>query len=436
VSPVVEPRLRPTAGSRTPALWAALDWAAALALTLIVRELSGPALRSVNSSEWMGLAIAAALCLPAAARRRYPRAVLGVLLAESVLLTVAGHPPTAWPLFAAALVVYSLTTTSSLPVRISALASTLAVLLAVSVDTLSHAASLHESAGNIALGDIAAGVAVLASSAIGTAVRHKRDTDHARTTATAHQAQMDLAEARRAVTEERLRIARELHDVVAHSMTVIAVRAGVGHHLIDSQPEEARAALDVIETVSRQALTEMRGLLGVLRAHDPGPAAPEPWHPGGEDSTSQPAQEKGRSAPVADRSPAPGLRNLDELLDNAAQAGLQVSVQVTGQRRDLPAGIDLAAYRIVQEALTNVLKHSPNPSCQLTVGYRDTDILIDVTNNGDCPRGGHPQHVHHGHGIVGMRERVSLYGGTFHAGPLNCAGFQVTAVIPTHADDQ
>jgi signal transduction histidine kinase len=435
-------------------LWAALDWAAAVALTVIVRELSGAALPHANTSPWLGLAVAAAMCLPAAARRRYPRAVLGALLAEPVLLTLAGYPSTAWPLFAAAFVLYSLTTTSSLSAQIIALGCTLAVLLAVTLDTLAHAASLHQSVGNIAFGGIATGVAVLAAWAIGSAVRHKRDDDHARIAAQARAVQMDLAEARRAVTEERLRIARELHDSVAHSMTLIAVRAGVGHHLIDSQPEEARAALDVIETVSRQALTEMRRLLGVLRAHDPRPGGGETWHLSGENNSSQPAPGDFGSAPVPEMSPAPGLGNLGELLDDVAQAGVQVSLHVTGRRRDLPAGVDLAAYRIVQEALTNVIKHSGNASCQLTVGYRDTEIVIDVTDNGsDCPRGGNlPEHSRaangttgapkpapafdHGHGIVGMRERVRLYGGTLHAGPRHGGGFQVTAVIPVHADDQ
>src|SRR6516225_7234777 len=150
-------------------------------------------------------------------------------------------------------------------------------------------------------------------------------------------------EARRAVTEERLRIARELHDVIAHSMSVIAVQSAVGHHVMDTQPLQARQALAAIEATSRSALTEMRRLLGVLR---------------------QEGETRGSLAP------APGLTDLDSLVSQLREAGLQVCVRVEGQRGTIPPGIDLSAYRIIQEALTNVIKHARSPAADVLICYR------------------------------------------------------------------
>jgi len=168
-------------------------------------------------------------------------------------------------------------------------------------------------------------------------------------------------EARRRVDEERLRIARELHDVVAHSMSIIAVQSGVGAHVLDSQPEEARKALVAVEATSRQALIEMRRLLGVLR---------------------QEAEPRGSLAP------APGLAEVEALAVEVARAGVRVEVRIEGTPTQLPTRLDLSAYGIVQEALTNVVRHA------------------------------------------GMRERAALYGGTLEAGPLPGGGFRVAASLP------
>jgi signal transduction histidine kinase len=216
-------------------------------------------------------------------------------------------------------------------------------------------------------------------------------------------AELELAReelARRAVTEERLRIARELHDVVAHSMSIIAVQSGVGAHVLDSQPEEARKALAAVEATSRQALVEMRRLLGVLRAE---------------------------TEPRGSLVPAPGLADVEALAAEVAQAGVRVEVRIEGTPAELPAGLDLSAYRIVQEALTNVVRHAGPATARVAVSYAADRVRVEVVDDG---RGGDPGRDHGGHGIAGMRERAELYGGTLEAGPGPGGGFRVAASLP------
>jgi signal transduction histidine kinase len=213
-------------------------------------------------------------------------------------------------------------------------------------------------------------------------------------------AEAELERARRGVIEERLRIARELHDVVAHGMSVITVQAGFATLIVAERPEEARAALGAIESTGRQALTEMRRLLGVLR------------DPDGE----QP-----------DLTPVSGLGDLDRLVAQTAKAGVRVDVTVTGRPRALSAGLDLTAYRIVQEALTNVVKHAATGSARAALDYREDELAIEVTDDG---RGRADAEPRRGHGLTGMHERVHLYGGELHAAPLPGRGFQVSVRLP------
>jgi signal transduction histidine kinase len=214
--------------------------------------------------------------------------------------------------------------------------------------------------------------------------------------------------ARQAVTEERLRLARELHDVVAHAMSVIAVQSGVGAHVADSRPEEVGKALAAIEATSRAALTELRRLLGVLRQD---------------------------GEPPASLTPVPGLANLEGLLAEVAKAGLAVRLRVEGSPAPLPAGLDLSAYRIVQEALTNVVKHAGPAHAQVTICYRDHEVAVEVTDDGrgvaavaGDGRGGT------GHGLIGMAERVAAFGGDLEVGPRPGGGFRVAARLPFAAD--
>ena len=213
---------------------------------------------------------------------------------------------------------------------------------------------------------------------------------------------------RAAVTAERLRIARELHDVVAHSMSVIAVQAGVGRHVIDRDRAAARDALGVIESTSRGALTEMRRMLGVLRQ--------------GDDAAMQ---------------PMPGLADIPALVAETRRAGLGVAVNSTGVVADVPAGVDLAAYRVVQEALTNVLKHG-GPVAHVRLDCSEGRVELEVADEGRGERQGrHDTRGREtgiasgaGQGLIGMRERVELYGGTFEAGSRPGGGFRVHATLP------
>jgi signal transduction histidine kinase len=219
---------------------------------------------------------------------------------------------------------------------------------------------------------------------------------------------------RQAAMEESIHIARELHDSLAHAMSVITVRSGVARMLIESRPDEARTALGIIESTSRGIMQEMRLLLGVLRT--PHAEADAPGTP---------------DAPAA---PAPGLDHLDELLARIHQAGVQVELRAEGTPRALPDSIGRSAYRIIQEALTNVVRHAGATSARLRLSYHPEDLAIEVTDDGaGGTRPANPA-VPPGtsaHGLVGMRERAHLFGGEFTAGPLPEGGFRVLARIPT-----
>jgi len=235
-----------------------------------------------------------------------------------------------------------------------------------------------------------------------------------------------------AVAEERLRIARELHDVVAHSMSVIAVQAGYGQYVIDVSPDGAREALGAIQATSRDALDEMRRMLGVLRQQDAGSARAGTALTGTA-GAGPPATAAGRPA-MAPLAPAPGLAGLDRLVARTCGAGVRVTVELSGQPRPAPAGVDLSAYRIIQEALTNVVRHAGTGAvCVVNLCYTDADLVIRVTDDGGLPAGLGTAGIAAagtGHGIIGMRERVHLCGGTFAAGPRPGGGFEVTAALP------
>jgi signal transduction histidine kinase len=199
----------------------------------------------------------------------------------------------------------------------------------------------------------------------------------------------------KAVTDERLRIARELHDVVAHAMSVVTVQSGVAAHVIDSQPAEAKRMLENIRVTSHEALDEMRRLLGVLRG-------------------------------TADLAPAPSLHDIDELAGSLRESGVPVTITVHGDATGLPGGVDLTAYRIVQEALTNVLKHAGPASAEVRVDYAPGLVVVEVTDDGR----GATSNGDSGHGLLGMRERVAVFGGDLVAGPKPGGGFRVRATLP------
>ncbi|MFJ5309349.1 sensor histidine kinase [Streptomyces sp. NPDC088350] len=205
----------------------------------------------------------------------------------------------------------------------------------------------------------------------------------------------------RQAAAERLRIARELHDGIAHSMSVISVQAGFGRLVIDDRPQDARSALEAIETTGRETLVELRRMLGVLH-----------------DDTDDPDD--------AGLAPAPKLVDLNRLAEGTRRAGLRIDLAVTGHARPLPPGLEAAAYRIVQEALTNVVKHAGASAAHVTVAYGPGELTLTVTDDGSV----RPVQGRTGRGLTGMRERLALYGGTLQTGPTTTGGFRVRAGIP------
>jgi len=346
----------------------------------------------------LALAYALALLhtLPLAARRRFPGTVLATSVASGLAVAASGLPPEILVLVIL-VAVYSVAAYGDRWVSLAGLA----------------AAELGSAAVQLTPGRFNAPTVVTNALVIGAAwlLGHFVGVRRAYTARLEQTAELERARAelaRRAVAEERLRLARELHDVVAHSISVIAVQSGVGAHVADTQPEEAAKALAAIEATSRAALTELRRLLGVLR---------------------QEGEPQGSLAPV------PGLADLDTLLAEVAKAGLGVRLRVEGTPSPLPAGVDLSAYRIVQEALTNVVKHAGPARAQVTIGYHDQDVTVEVTDDGQgvaAPTGDGQARV--GHGLIGMRERVAVFGGDLEAGPRPGGGFRVAARLPLAAD--
>lgn len=203
--------------------------------------------------------------------------------------------------------------------------------------------------------------------------------------------------ARAAATAERSRIARELHDVISHSVSVIVVQSEAAAEVLDREPDQARRALGRIQTTGRDALLELRRLLGVLKEEQASPSL----------------------------APQPGMDDLDRLIAQVREAGLPVGLDVVGDRVALPPGLDLAAYRVVQEALTNALKHAGPASAHVLVTYGEDELAIDVLDDGTGASGSNG-----GHGLDGMRERVALYGGELEAGSAAGGGYRVSARLP------
>jgi signal transduction histidine kinase len=211
-------------------------------------------------------------------------------------------------------------------------------------------------------------------------------------------------EERRAISSERSRIARELHDVLAHNLSVMVVQAGGARRIVDKRPDQAAQVADLIERTGREALAELRHLFGPVR------------HGDGEDL----------QGPV-------GIDRVEELAARARAAGLSVHVHVEGERVALPTGVDLTAYRVVQEALTNTLKHGGRAQASVTVSYEPNELVLSIEDDGVGPDGSREElgELGGGHGLVGMRERVELYGGLLQAGSRPGGGFAVRARLPT-----
>jgi signal transduction histidine kinase len=360
---------------------------AALAALVIGVELAA----SLGTSQWHGakesrpgtfgiiLLVASGLAL--LARRRYPTVVLAVVLGT----TLGANALNARGAWLALIVAFF---TAVLRGRRAAAIASLVIGYGVSV--------WHSSAESDLV--LAAGLVTLLSVAEASRAWNAR--------AAADRRGRDEATARRA-SEQRLAIARDLHDVVAHSISVINVQANTALHLMDRQPERAWEALTAIREVSGQTLTELGSVLGALRDPD-GPAD---------------------GAPLA---PAPGVARLDELAARARSAGFTVSVAAEGTVRPLPAGVDAAAYRIVQEALTNAVRHSGGHAASVLLRYSDSDLVIEVTDDGGAAAvAAKPRAARSGNGLAGMAERARALGGAVDAGPQPGGGFRVIARMPT-----
>jgi len=390
------------------ALWVVLDCAAA-ALLLAV-SVRGAAVRMAGAEldfslpGWLVVAAAAVAAGPVAIRRLWPAAVFVAVLAANTVVVSAGVSGNAG--VPVALVVY--TVAVSRPPRWSVPMMTAALVLTSAAELTGMLAGPQPPGWQIKSDVVAATIAVIPGAwALGAAVRARR---------------LGIARALRqaadqAVATERLRVARELHDVITHSMTLITVKASTANYLIDSRPAEVRPALTVIETTGRVALAELRRMLGVLRASG---AIPTAGRDGG------------------DLMPAPGLGDLTAMAEHAAGAGVSLELVLPAEH-DLPDGVALAVYRIVQEAVTNVIKHAAPTHCEVRVSLTGHDVVVDVTDAGQVrpapilPPARHGRRARPatgGLGIIGMRERATIFGGEFEAGPLPDGGFRVTARLP------
>jgi signal transduction histidine kinase len=336
------------------------------------------------------VALALVAAAATAVRRRYPVAVFAVLNAVPLawyLGGYAGHLVTLVPLVGCATLAAARGWRWGVAVAVpTALVQILAIRVVLG-DT--------ETVGVV---PIAVLLAATAASA-GTAVGYYRSLLAATRAELAREAAAREERARRLAAEERLRIARELHDVFGHAMAAISVQAGVGLHVIDQRPGQAREALAAIKKVCDESLTDVKTILGVLRA-DAGDGEP--------------------------RGPRGGLDRLDELVAPLEAAGVRVQVRVEGVPRPLPAPVDLAAYRIVQEALTNVLRHAQARTVRLTVTHEPSRLCVRVRDDGS----GAGANTAGGHGIDGMRERARALSGRLAAGPHPEGGFEVHAELP------
>jgi signal transduction histidine kinase len=344
-----------------------------------------------RSLDGLGYLLLAMGPLALVARRRWPLPVLVVVLANSVAYSARGYPEGGTGLTAfVALYTVAASVESR---RLVVVATVVAAGLAGVMEVVFYRSTMFEGE------PLYVAVVMLAAAWLGEAVRNRRAYVAELRDRAERAERTREEEARRRVDEERMRIARELHDVVSHSIGVISVQAGVASHLLERRPDKAGAALATIRQASDEALGELHAMLGVLRQPD------------------------GR-APLA---PAPGLAQLDALVAQAEGAGLRVEVAVGGVAAHLPPAVDLACYRIVQESLTNVVRHAGASCASVTVAADGDALAVEVTDDGTgVPGSGNGARQ----GIVGMRERARALGGTLHAGPRPEGGFRVSARLP------
>jgi signal transduction histidine kinase len=330
--------------------------------------------------------LVAVACLALIWRQRWPVPVLGVSVAAATIYTLLGYINGA-VLVAPMIALYTVATLSSIRRAVAYGLGTLAVLGLASMAVN----PLGRFGGGVVILPFMVAVVVVA----GIAVANRR----AYVESIQDRAEQD---ARRRIDEERLRIARELHDVVAHTMATINVQAGVAAHVLSTRPEAAAESLQAIKAASKEGLRELRAILDVLRQAD----------------DADPTQ------------PTPGTAQLEALIDGARRAGLETTYTVTGEPVPLPAAVDLAAYRIVQESLTNAIRHAGPATAAVSLGYHHDELRIEVADTGCGQPVGADAGQSGGHGLAGMRERAATVGGTVETGPSPGGGFRVAARLP------
>ncbi len=384
-----------------PGAWE-FDTLPAVILAAALVAVRGLEAHGLQRAGWLGYVLTVLAASMLAARRRWPLPVFAGTLALSVI-AIAVASPTGAIALTVVIAVYTLAQVEGR--RVSVLLALLAGI------ALALARGLLQYRGWSDARTAVEPAVALAALFLGWAVSSHR-AYIAEIEARAAQAERTREEeARRQVDAERLRIARELHDVLAHGIATINVQAGVAAHVLHERPEHAAAALRTIKATSKDALRELRGIVGVLREADE----------------------------TESREPTPGLRQLDRLVEATSQAGVPTQVTVSGRGRALPATVDLAAYRIVQESLTNVLRHAGRASALVAVSYADDEMTISVEDDGRGGAGPPATNGHRsralGHGIVGMRERAHALGGELEAGPRADGGFRVCAHLPIAAGE-
>ena len=371
-----------------------LDWA--IVIVLCVGTVVGWALDRAHQPGW-ALPLDLAACLALGWRRSRPLPVLAVVVAVDVVQIVADVPANSL-IYVTLIAIYSVAAYAS---RRRAVVALLGTYVGIFGALLSPAASIE--------GGIVTATALMAAAAVlGDNIRTRRAYLSAVEERAARMERERDAQAAIAAAAERTRIAREMHDVVAHSLSVMVAQADGAGYVMDGSPDKARRAIATVAETGRQALTEMHRLLGVLRSTD--------------------VEEE--------LTPQPGVDQLDALITRTQSAGLPVTLSVKGTPVPLSPGLSLTVYRIVQEALTNTLKHAgPAVTATVQVRYLAHDVEIEVTDNGH-PAGGPPTGPmipDGGHGLAGMRERAAVYGGSLQAGPLDGAGWRICARLPVES---
>jgi len=364
--------------------------AVVLAVSSVVPVLGGDP--SWGRPKALGVVLALLSTVPVAWRARRPLTAAAIVLGANAacIYAAAPHQAAFQPFVALTLTAYSVGSRAE-----GRRALWVPPVLVVASVPVFVAARMHgQNSGNI----VPSFVWLLAAWATGRTVRSWRHKNLALERANRELAEQRELQAQAAVTVERGRIARELHDVVAHNVSMIVVQAGAAARVLRGEQPDVRNALDVIASTGRETVDEMRTLLGVLRSDD-GPAALKPQ---------------------------PGLADLEQLVSGIREAGLPVTLRIEGSPRPLPPALDLSAFRIVQEALTNTLKHAGPASARVTVRYEDSEVTLEITDTGRGPHGGHGT----GHGLVGMRERAAMLGGKLETARGDGCGFTVRARLP------